>query len=89
MNNCIKKHINIPIYSASTENVLINEYVQGQPIYQQPVMYNQPMTYNQNIMNQQMVYSPNQYQGNVGNEGLQQTPYHGFQMPNMNPFTNM
>ena len=59
VNNCIKKHINIPVYSQSSENVLIDEYVQGQPIYQQPVMFNQSM------INQQMVYSPNQYQGNV------------------------
>ena len=29
VNNCIKKHINIPVYSQSSENVLIDEYVQG------------------------------------------------------------
>ena len=85
VNNCIKKHINIPVYSQSSENVLIDEYVQGQPIYQQPVMFNQ------NMINQQMVYSPNQYQGNVANEGLQQQmPYQGFTAPNfMNPYSNM
>lgn len=85
VNNCIKKHINIPVYSQSSENVLIDEYVQGHPIYQQPVMFNQ------NMINQQMVCSPNQYQGNVSNEGLQQQmPYQGFTALNfMNPYSNM
>ena len=55
INNCIKKHINIPVYSTSSENVVINEFVQGQPIYQQPMMCNQ-------------AYSPNQYQANVGTD---------------------
>lgn len=34
-------------------------------------------------MNQQMIYSPNQYQGNVASEGLQQQmSYQGFTAPN-------
>ena len=76
VNNCIKRHIAIPTYSSSSENVYIDEYVQGQPILNQPYLYNQPM----------MV---NQYQGNVGTEGFVQgvNPYG--QMPNMmTPFNN-
>lgn len=89
VNNCIKRHINIPTYSTSAENVMIDEYVQGSPMYAQPMMYGQPM-YNQGMsMNQQMMYSPNQYQGNIGTEGLQQqmqqTPFQGMANP-MNPF---
>ena len=64
VNNCIKKHINIPVYSQSSENVYIDEYAQGNPIYQQPVMINNQ--FNQ----QQAMMSPNQYQGNVGTEGF-------------------
>ena len=75
VNNCIKRHINIPTYSTSTENVYLDEYVQGVPMYQQPMMYNQGINMN---------YSPNQYQGNVGTEGLQ--PMNQFQ--NLNPFNN-
>jgi len=63
----------------------IDEYAQGNPIYQQPVMINNQ--FNQ----QQAMMSPNQYQGNVANEGLQQQmPYQGFTAPNfMNPYSNM
>ena len=63
VNNCIKRHINIPTYSTSAETVYVDEYVQATPMYQQPMMYNQGMPMN---------YSPNQYQGNVATEGLQQ-----------------
>ena len=89
VNNCVKRHVNVPTCSASTENVVINEYVptpQMMPSYipQQPYPYGQ-MT---------------QYQGNVGVEGYQQqmsNPYQSMmnqvnpfpQMPNMmNPFGN-
>ncbi len=73
VNNCVKRHINIPTYSTSAENVMINEYVQGQPMVQQPMMmYQQPMMYNQPV-------PQGQYQGNVGTEGLSQ------QMPNFGP----
>ena len=79
MNNCIKRHIHIPTYSTSSENVYLDEYVQGQPMYQQPVMYNQ------------IAYNPNQYQGNVSTEPFQQQMnYQGFIAPNyMNPYSNM
>lgn len=86
VNNCIKRHISIPTYSASTENVYMDEYAQGMPYYQQSYMYNQNTCnqnmFNQGMMNQQMKYSPNQYQGNIGTEGLQQAQY-------QNPYTNM
>lgn len=60
VNNCIKRHINIPTYSTDSETVIINEYVEGQPLYQQP-MYQQPMY-------QQPTYQqyPNQTQGYPG-----------------------
>lgn len=77
VNNCIKRHINIPTYSTSTENVYLDEYVNSypQPVMNSGVMYQQP--------------TPNHYQGNVGTETLQQmNPYN----PNfgnfMNPFNN-
>ncbi|MBQ9124448.1 MAG: hypothetical protein IJY14_02035 [Acholeplasmatales bacterium] len=47
--------------------------------------YQQPMYY-QGI-NQQMMYSPNQYQGNVGTEGIQQQMQN--QMPQFNQYPNM
>ena len=88
VNNCIKRHIAIPTYSSSSENVYIDEYVQGNPIYQQPVMINNQ--FNQ----QQAMMSPNQYQGNVGTEGFVQgvnpygqMPYSNFMQPN-NPNIN-
>lgn len=59
VNNCVKRHVNIPTYSTSGENVIINEYVQGQPMFQQPNMY------------QGYPYPMTQYQGNVGVEGIQ------------------
>ena len=83
VNNCIKKHINIPVYSQSSENVLIDEYVQGQPIYQQPVMYNQ------NMMNQPMAYNQGQYQGNLQTEPLQNTNNYQNMANQMNPFQQM
>ena len=50
--------------------------------------YQQPMNYMG--MNQQMMYSPNQYQGNVGTEGIQQQMPQFNQYPNMNnPYSNM
>ena len=67
VNNCIKRHVNVPTYSTSGENVMINEYVQGTPMYQQPMMMNNQMMYQQPYM-----YPYGQYQGNVGVEGIQQ-----------------
>jgi hypothetical protein len=34
INNCIKRHINIPTYSTSQETVFIDQYVDGAPMYQ-------------------------------------------------------
>lgn len=68
----VKRHINIPTYSTSTENVTINEYVQGQPMVQQPIFY-QPYP-------QQPMMMPGQYQGNVGTDPFVQPT-----TPNMNP----
>ncbi|MGM9969300.1 MAG: hypothetical protein ACI35S_02775, partial [Anaeroplasma sp.] len=85
INNCIKRHINIPTYSASTENVYINEYVAAGPMYQQPYMYNQPQTM------YQQPYVQGQYQGNVAVEGVSQNqyfnPYQGMNNPSY-PFGN-
>lgn len=64
INNCIKKHINIPVYSTSYENVYIDEYVNANPIYQQPI-YQQPMYQGYGYPNYQGL-NPNEYQGNVG-----------------------
>ena len=71
VNNMVKRHINIPTYSTSTENVTINEYVQGQPMVQQPIFY-QPYP--------QQPMMPGQYQGNVGTDPFVQPT-----TPNMNP----
>ena len=40
VNNCIKRHINVPTYSASQETVMQDQYVDGAPMYGQP-MYSQ------------------------------------------------
>lgn len=63
VNNCVKKHVNIPTYSQSYETRIINEY--DQTAYMNPMyansMYGNPMyansmctnpTYNQYPMNQ-------------------------------------
>lgn len=71
VNNCVKRHINIPTYSTSAENVMINEYVQGQPMVQQPFFY--PQYPQQPLM-------PGQYQGNVGTD-----PFVQQQTPNVSP----
>ena len=65
INNCVKRHVNVPTYSTSAENVLINEYVQGVPMYQQPMMYNQPMI--QNPYFQQVPNMQNQHFDMNGN----------------------
>ena len=58
VNDCVKKHINVPTYSTSMENVLINEYPQAQGAM--PYMPYQP------IYGNQMFGNVDQYQGNVG-----------------------
>lgn len=73
VNNCVKRHINIPTYSTSAENVMINEYVQGQPmVQQQPFFY--PQYPQQPLM-------PGQYQGNVGTDPFGPQPT----TPNVSP----
>jgi hypothetical protein len=95
VNNCIKRHIAIPTYSTSAENVYVDEYVDGTPMYQQPI-YN-PIAGSQcnqmgcgcqtpamNTCNMQMMQQPLQYQGNVGVESpMMQQPmiYPGMNMP--------
>ena len=59
VNNCLKKHINIPTYSTSYENVWINEYPQASSIGMPFMPYLQP-----NI--DPMYNMKDQYQGNVG-----------------------
>ena len=95
VNNCIKRHINIPTYSTSQETVLQNQFVDGMPMYQQPVygqlpmqnpMYGQMMQGNMggcgcNQCNQMMQPNNVQYQGNVGTEPMMQQP---LMYPNMN-----
>ena len=76
VNNFIKRHVNIPTYSQSYENVVINEYT--------PV----PTMMNQCQMEQPYFYGQiPQYQGNVGtNPYMNQmaTPYGMPQNPNIN-----
>lgn len=83
VNNCIKRHINIPTYSTTTENVMINEFVQGQPVYQDPFMYGpQGNPYTQGTM-----YNPGVgYPGNVP-EGVNPANLNPNMMPGgFNPF---
>ena len=71
VNNCVKRHVNVPTYSQSSENVLINEFVPNTFI---PNQY--PVNMGMNYPNDYMM---GQYQGNVG------TQYPN-QMCNINPF---
>ena len=75
VNNCIKRHINIPTYSASQETVVQEQYVEGMPMYNQAPtmgmgMYGQnPTSTNQGMCGcNQQTMNPMQYQGNVGTE---------------------
>lgn len=86
VNNCIKKHVNIPTYTVSEESVLFNEYPQAQmPIpymqYQQPGSCGQTM--NPYMQYQQPMYAGQmaQYQGNVGTEPFQQQMPMQYGMP--------
>ena len=56
INNCIKRHINIPVFTDSFETVVTNEYVAGMPIYQSQCQMAYP---NMDTVNQN-------YTGNVG-----------------------
>lgn len=80
VNNCVKRHVNIPTYSTSGENVFINEYVQGAPMYGGPYMYNQPMMFNQNPYMQQ---EPNM-QNPTFDTNVTNSNYQGYQ-GNVNP----
>ena len=96
INNCIKRHINIPTYSTSQETVFIDQYVDGAPMYQGGMYGQMPSQAtgmgcgcgcNQGQMNayNQPMMMPNitQYQGNVGTEPLM------MQQPMMYPGMNM
>ena len=82
VNNCIKRHINIPTYTASQETVYVDEYVSGAPTYQNQPIYNQGM-------NQPIYYSNTQYQGNVDTEGfsnqMTQNGFYGYN-PMIQPY---
>ena len=68
VNNCVRRHINVPTFTQSEEVVVTDQYVDGSPMY-----YNQNnMYYNAN---------PYMYQNNmnVGNQGFNTEA-----MPNMN-----
>ena len=74
VNNIVKKHVNIPTYSMSEENILI-EYppAQAMPMgYMPQPIQNCQGTYQQPMYANQMP----QYQGNVGTE-----PMPGYGMP--------
>ena len=75
VNNMVKKHINIPTYSMSEENILI-EYPAAQaiamPYMPYPAMTGCQNTYQQPMYGGQMT----QYQGNVGTD-----PMMGYGMP--------
>lgn len=45
VNNCIKRHINIPVYSQDEETVIHNQCVNGNPMYTQNM--NQQPFFNQ------------------------------------------
>ena len=81
VNNCVKRHVNIPTYSASGENVVFNEY---SPM---PQMMNPYMQYQQPYCGCQNMNPTAEYQGNVGTNPYQPqmgNPYMTPQYPNMN-----
>ena len=82
VNNHVKKHINVPTYSMSEENIILNEYpiAQVAPIpympYQTGTCGQTTMPYQQQMVQGQMA----QYQGNVGTEPMP------FQTPTQAPY---
>lgn len=51
VNNCIKRHVNIPVFTESYETVVTNEYVEGNPIYYPYGFNNQNLNpYNNNYI---------------------------------------
>ena len=86
VNNHVKKHINIPTYSMSEENIMI-EYppAQAMPLAYMPYQAMsgcQGQTYQQQTYPGQMM-GTGQYQGNVGTEPM--IGYGMPQYPTMNP----
>ena len=80
VNNLVKKHVNIPTYSTSGENVVINDYAQI-PQFVSPWQYQQP------YYGCQMGMPSTEYLGNVGTNPYQQPmgmPYTTQQYPNTN-----
>ena len=68
VNNCIKRHVNIPVFTESFETVVINEYVEGTPMY---------YPYGFNYTNQPFNDLNSNYTGNVStNPGF--TPFNGY-----------
>ena len=77
VNNMVKRHVNIPTYSQSQENVIVNEYVNGYPMYQGYPMCNQQMMNNYPNM-EQPNFDPNVQNNMFG--------YQGNVNPNYNPY---
>lgn len=83
INNCIKRHINIPTYSCDAETVVLDEYVNTNPVYYNNTTYQNYNPYYNNQMNQE-------YMGNVGTNPISNNyaninpNFNGF-----NPYNNM
>jgi hypothetical protein len=96
VNNCIKRHINVPTYSASQETVLQDQYVDGNQMYgypgQMPYMGQgmYPNMGNANMGcgcgNPGMMYANNQMQGQYS--PMQYQGNIGTNAPNMMPQYN-
>lgn len=81
VNNFVKRHVNIPTYSTSGENVVINEYAQT------PAMANPYIQWQQPNCGCQSMNPTAEYIGNVGTNPYQPqmgAPYMMPQYPNMN-----
>ena len=81
VNNLVKRHVNIPTYSTSGENIVINEYAQ------MPQMVNPYTQYQQQTCGCQTMNPTLEYMGNVGTNpypSQMATPYMMPQYPNMN-----
>ena len=75
VNNLVKRHINVPTYSQSYENVVINEYAQN------PVMMMGGCQYGQQQYYAPMYNQMPQYQGNVGTNPYPTNMANPYQMP--------
>ncbi len=92
VNNCVRKHVNIPTFSTDEETVVIDEYAQAQPMYMNQPMMNpyqqQPMYFNEQ-QNINFYQQPAASQGfempqNTMNVSEGQQPYFN---PNFNPYS--